>query len=109
MADTAAFTKSSPICLLCDKCVSEDPHHMLFDCTIFDTMRTDLWYNVLRVAPDAMREELEIMNSRKKTEFIMSGMKCDYLDEWCDITAVHRYHGLIYIIFMFVSSTKIVC
>ena len=87
-ADTAMYDRSSPMCMLCDKNVPEYPYHMLFDCDAFDTIRVCQWNNVLNTIPDAMRQDIEHMKSNKKTEFIMSGMHCNYVDEWNEIYQV---------------------
>ena len=84
-ADTCMYSGMSPVCPLCTDNVSETAYHMFFDCKTFTNSRANLWREVEHTVPVAMLEELNRMNSRQKSEFIISAFRCDYTEEWSDM------------------------
>ena len=52
---------------------------------MFDPGWSYAWDYILSKVPDAMSETLQFMAPREKTEFILSGFNCGYVNEWDDI------------------------
>ena len=44
-----------------------------------------MWQAVQVVAPLAMLDELNAMTSKHKIEFIASGFRCEFVNEWINI------------------------
>ena len=83
--DTARYDNSSPLCTLCDAGVTETVDHMLFGCSRFRDIRDQMWDIVIDNVPIAMAQELYNMNNTQKTEFIISGLRCEYTHEWSSV------------------------
>jgi hypothetical protein len=84
------FDHSSPLCKLCDAREVETVCHMLFSCAYYDSIRQARWQMVRISAPPALGHEIDNMSAMEKTAFILSGLKCDYTEEWADV-----YHSII--------------
>ena len=73
---------------LCDKLVSETAHHLLFECNGFQVTREKYWKYVVDEIPPAMMQDVEGMSATRRTEFLLSGLNCDYVPEWANIYKV---------------------
>ena len=73
------------MCQLCDSLMSENAHHLLFECSFFQVTRTKLWCYVKDEMPTAMKHDVEQISAKRRTEYLLSGLHCDYVQEWSNI------------------------
>ncbi len=81
-SDVYMFEKTSSVCILCDHACDETIHHMLFQCPKFEVERIDVWSHTLQKLPQALASDINIMNSKQKTEFICKAFNSRYIPEW---------------------------
>ena len=87
----------SPNCKLCTNFSCETVSHMLFTCPKFSNQRTYMWENVKLLCPKQLFLTMNDMHANDKTVFILSGFKCQYVQEWSDLYgAVLRYVTTLY-------------
>ena len=82
--NTARWTKETPICKLCDVYTTESVWHFLFDCINVNlaVVREEMLKTIYNVMPTPMRIYLTNLTSKEKACFLLSGMKCNFTQEW---------------------------
>ena len=75
--NTARWTSETPICKLCDVYTTESVWHFLFDC-----MNVHLGVVRQEMLPTPMLRYLTHLTSKEKACFLLSGMKCNFTQEW---------------------------
>ena len=74
-------------CQLCNSHNLGNVCHVLFECTELSAVRTPLLVTVYtcRCMLAAMSDCFKIFSNRHKTVFLLSGLKCEFVEEWADI------------------------
>ena len=80
----------------CFRCVNvlDDPKHILFECESYSRVREFYMRYLLFLMPSPMRESFLNMTDSEKTIFLVSGLNCDFCQEWLYLyraTAVFVY------------------
>ena len=80
----------------CFRCVHvlDDPKHILFECESYSRVREFYMKYLLFLMPSPMRESFLNMTDSEKTIFLVSGLNCDFCQEWLYLyraTAVFVY------------------
>ena len=82
---TSRYSKDSPLCCVCNCGDVEDTCHLLFECSETETIRSLLWLKVTNEMPPQMQTHVEMMSSKQKCVFILSGLNTTFTYEWCRI------------------------
>ena len=80
-------------CQLCNSHDLGNVCHVLFECTVLSAVRTPHLVTVYRFMPAAMIDCFKMFSNRQKTVILLSGLKCEFVDEWADI-----YKSIVYFI-----------
>ena len=80
-------------CQLCNSHDLGNVCHVLFECTVLSAVRTPHLVTVYRCTPAAINDCFKMFSNRQKTVFLLSGLKCEFVEEWADI-----YKSIVYFI-----------
>ena len=80
-------------CQLCNSHDLGNVCHVLFECTVLSAVRTLLLVAVYRCMLAAMNDCFKMFSNRQKTVFLLSGLKCEFVEEWAEI-----YKSIVYFI-----------
>ena len=70
-------------CQLCTRMTRLDTTHILMECESVLDIRTQLWDRIRQSAPPALFKEMNRMDNRSKTAFMLSGFHgVSYCSEW---------------------------
>ena len=69
-------------CALCHLAAPDSPTHVLFECPEISGKRTELWGSVTNSMPSALSSDIDNLNNKEKTVFILSGFRGEYIPEW---------------------------
>ena len=73
------------ICGICGLRDRDGPEHILFSCPSLTNTRNILMQPILQAMPNAMREDFLCLDNFNKTQFLVSGMNCNFTIEWISI------------------------
>ncbi len=76
------FVNHSKLCQLCSLYVTETVSHTLFVCPRLEDTRSVVWTGFLQQVPPPMRECVLAMTYQDRTEFILSGFRSQYINDW---------------------------
>jgi hypothetical protein len=79
----------SKCCINCDMFIPQTAGHMLFECTHHALVdERNKWITTMQeICPKALYENIQLMQKDEKVEFILAGMRIQYMDEWENIYA----------------------
>ena len=77
----ACYFKASN-CFRCESFVIDDVKHILFDCESLSRVRDFYMNYLLFIMPLPMKLSFLNMSSKEKALFILSGLNCDFCQEW---------------------------
>lgn len=77
----ACYFKASN-CFRCESFVIDDVKHILFDCESLSRVRDFYMNYLLFLMPLPMKLSFLNMSSKEKALFILSGLNCDFCQEW---------------------------
>ena len=72
-------------CQLCNSHDLGNVCHVLFECTELCAVKTPFLVTVHRCMPAAMNDYFRMFSNKQKTVFLLSGLKCEFVEEWADI------------------------
>ena len=73
---------SNDLCEQCSLGTAENIQHILFECTRNDVQRKKLWFSVLNACPKALANDIERMDVKQKTAFLLTGLGNNFVKEW---------------------------
>ena len=84
-------------CNLCSQRPMDTSRHILFECVALSQVRKLQLQNIQYVMPQAMKLQFVNMTHSEKLCFLVSGLKCSYIEEWAAIyTAIAKFVFFIY-------------
>ena len=85
---------------MCDKCdmyCVDSIEHVLFICHNNVDTHAILWNAIVTNCPPAMVNELNTMDAKAKSMFLLNALFCDYTDEWNTLyIAISQYISTLY-------------
>ena len=72
-------------CQLCPLMANDNPQHVMFECVELKICRDKSWPLVIRSMPRGMAREIETMNAKEATAFVLAGFRCPFIPEWTEV------------------------
>ena len=91
----------SRYCTLCAQRLPENTQHVLLECEALSHLREIHIRKIKEVMPIAMRAQMENMTHSDTMCFLISGLKCNFVDEWGPI-----YESIASFVFAMYSKRK---
>ena len=73
------------VCQFCSYACNDTIEHIIFECKHYKYERDLYWTQVLAACPERLRTEIMSMSNKDRAIFLLNGMNCDFVQEWCPL------------------------